>query len=56
MEDFSTGGYDAVFMIYNEFKSAIAQEVVCEHLLAGRFDKSAARTKEHGDFFQRYDF
>lgn len=33
MEDFSVGGYDAVFIIYNEFKSAIAQQVVCEQLL-----------------------
>lgn len=33
MEDFSVGGYDAVYMIYNEFKSAISQQVVCEQLL-----------------------
>jgi F-type H+-transporting ATPase subunit gamma len=33
MEEFADGGYDAVFMIYNEFKSAIAQNVVCEQLL-----------------------
>lgn len=33
LEDFKTGGYDAVYMIYNEFKSAIAQNVVCEQLL-----------------------
>lgn len=33
MEDFSVGGYDAVFVIYNEFKSALAQQVVCEQLL-----------------------
>lgn len=33
MEQFTTGGYDAVYMVYNEFKSAISQEVVCERLL-----------------------
>jgi F-type H+-transporting ATPase subunit gamma len=33
MEDFVSGGYDAVFLIYNEFKSAISQEVVCEKIL-----------------------
>lgn len=33
MEDFTNGGYDAVFIIYNEFKSAISQEVICEQLL-----------------------
>ncbi len=33
IEDFSTGGYDSVFMIYNEFKSAISQVVTCERLL-----------------------
>jgi F-type H+-transporting ATPase subunit gamma len=40
MEDFSVGGYDAVYVIYNEFKSAIAQEVVCERILP--VDLSAA--------------
>lgn len=33
MEEFMDGGYDAIFMVYNEFKSAIAQNVVCEQLL-----------------------
>lgn len=32
MDSFTTGGYDAVYMIYNEFKSAIAQNVICEKL------------------------
>lgn len=41
IEDFSNGGYDAVYMIYNEFKSAIAQDVVCERLLP--VDLSTAR-------------
>jgi len=33
MEAFVDGGYDAVYLIYNEFKSAIAQELRCERLL-----------------------
>ncbi|MGE0526345.1 MAG: ATP synthase F1 subunit gamma [Bdellovibrionales bacterium] len=33
MEDFTSGGYDSVFIVYNEFKSAISQQVVCEPLL-----------------------
>lgn len=32
MDSFTEGGYDAVYIIYNEFKSAISQEVVCEQL------------------------
>lgn len=33
IDDFTEGGYDSIFLVYNEFKSAIAQEVVCERLL-----------------------
>jgi F-type H+-transporting ATPase subunit gamma len=33
MEDFTGGGYDAVYLVYNEFKSAIQQTVVSERLL-----------------------
>lgn len=33
IESFTSGGYDAVFLIYNEFKSAISQVVTCEQLL-----------------------
>lgn len=33
VEDFRTGNYDSVIMIYNEFKSAISQIVTCEQLL-----------------------
>lgn len=40
MEDFTTGGYDSVFLIYNEFKSAISQEVVCERLLPVDIEKA----------------
>jgi F-type H+-transporting ATPase subunit gamma len=33
MEDFTNGGYDAIYLVYNEFKSAIQQTVVSERLL-----------------------
>lgn len=33
MMEFQDGGYDSVMVVYNEFQSAIAQEVVCEQLL-----------------------
>ena len=33
MEHFTEGHYDSIYLIYNEFKSAISQEVVCERLL-----------------------
>lgn len=40
MSEFKDGGYDSVFMIYNEFKSAISQEIVCEQLLPIDLSKS----------------
>lgn len=33
IEAFTSGGYDSIFLVYNEFKSAIAQVVTCEQLL-----------------------
>lgn len=33
IEDFKTGSYDEIQIVYNEFKSAISQQVVCERLL-----------------------
>ena len=33
LEAFSAGDYDAVYLVYNEFKSAIAQTVVSERLI-----------------------
>ena len=33
MNDYKSGHYDEIRIVYNEFKSAIAQEVVCETLL-----------------------
>lgn len=46
MADFTSGGYDSIFLIYNEFKSAIAQEVVCEQLLP--VDPSASKLTGDG--------
>jgi F-type H+-transporting ATPase subunit gamma len=46
MEAFINGGYDAVYLIYNEFKSAIAQELKCERLLP--VDLTNARLDEEG--------
>lgn len=33
IKDFKTGAYDEIHIVYNEFKSAIAQDVICERLL-----------------------
>lgn len=33
IEDFQAGAYDEIQIVYNEFKSAISQDVVCERLL-----------------------
>ena len=38
---FLDGHYDEIRLIYNEFKSAISQKVVCETLLPVEFDKSS---------------
>ncbi|NJL23841.1 MAG: ATP synthase F1 subunit gamma [Calothrix sp. SM1_5_4] len=46
MEDFTSGGYDAIFLVYNEFKSAISQQVVCERMLP--LDISAAHFGDQG--------
>ncbi len=46
MNDYVSGGYDSVYLIYNEFKSAIQQEVVCEPLLP--VDTSAAHSLGEG--------
>jgi F-type H+-transporting ATPase subunit gamma len=46
IEEFTGGGYDAIFVVYNEFKSAISQEIVCERLLP--VDVSAANLTDEG--------
>jgi F-type H+-transporting ATPase subunit gamma len=47
MHDFAEGGYDSVYLIYNEFKSAISQQVVCETLLP--VDISKSNLEKSGD-------
>jgi F-type H+-transporting ATPase subunit gamma len=44
MNDFMSGGYDAVYVVYNEFKSAIQQDIVCERILP--VDTSTAKLGE----------
>jgi F-type H+-transporting ATPase subunit gamma len=46
MTDFVDGSYDEIDIIYNEFKSAISQNVVCERLLPIDMDLSSFRTSE----------
>jgi F-type H+-transporting ATPase subunit gamma len=47
---YSSGEYDEVRLIYNEFKSAISQEVVCETLLPIDVSKSATLNKGEAGF------
>ena len=47
MESFASGDYDEVKVVYNEFKSAIQQNVVCETLLP--IDVAAHATLAKGD-------
>ncbi len=41
ISSFESGQYDEIRMVYNEFKSAISQRVVCETLLPVEIDKSS---------------
>lgn len=50
MVDFKSGNYDEVRIIYNEFKSAISQEVVCETLLPIDIQAAATLNKGTGGF------
>jgi F-type H+-transporting ATPase subunit gamma len=47
---FEAGEYSEVRMVYNEFKSAIAQNVVCERLLPVDMSQAATLTKGTGGF------
>jgi F-type H+-transporting ATPase subunit gamma len=44
MSDYTSGQYDAVDLIYNEFKSAISQKVTCERLLPVDLTNATLRT------------
>ncbi len=46
LKDYTDGEYDEVRVVYNEFKSAIAQEVVCETILPINMDLSSFNTKD----------
>ncbi|MBX3020465.1 MAG: ATP synthase F1 subunit gamma [Bdellovibrionales bacterium] len=50
MAEFAEGGYDSVFLVYNEFKSAISQEVVCERLLPVDISKARVSSDSKNGF------
>jgi F-type H+-transporting ATPase subunit gamma len=50
MSDYKTGAYDEIKLIYNEFKSAIANEVVCETLLPVDIAQASTLNKGEGGF------
>ena len=50
MEDYRTGQYDEIRLIYNEFKSAIQQDIVSETLLPVDIAKAATLIKGVGGF------
>lgn len=50
MDDFNKGDYDEIRVVYNEFKSAISQEVVSETLLPIDASKSSSLARGEGGF------
>jgi F-type H+-transporting ATPase subunit gamma len=50
MEAYKSGEYDEIRLVYNEFKSAIAQQVVAETLLPIDMAKAGTLTKGTGEF------
>jgi F-type H+-transporting ATPase subunit gamma len=50
MDDFNKGDYDEIRVVYNEFKSAISQEVVSETLLPIDATKGSSLAKGDGGF------
>jgi F-type H+-transporting ATPase subunit gamma len=50
MNDFAAGKYDKVEIIYNEFKSAATQNVVCEQFLPIQPNTSGAVKKSNTDY------
>jgi F-type H+-transporting ATPase subunit gamma len=50
MEDFRSGNYDEVRVVYNEFKSAISQNVICETILPIDVARAATLNKGTGEF------
>lgn len=47
LKDFTEGQYDEVRVIYNEFKSAIQQQVVCETILPINMELSSFNSENH---------
>jgi len=50
MDDFNKGDYDEVRLVYNEFKSAISQEVVSETLFPIDASKASSLARGEGGF------
>ena len=50
MDDFNKGDYDEIRVVYNEFKSAISQQVVAEALLPIDTSKASSLAKGEGGF------
>lgn len=55
IHQFTAGGFDAVFLIYNEFKSAMTQRVVIEELLPVRPRRKEGSAPEGIDFIYEPD-
>jgi F-type H+-transporting ATPase subunit gamma len=56
MDDFITGAYDEVIVVYNEFKSAISQKVIAEKLLpVGPMSRDEAPTASENDIQESGD-
>lgn len=51
MQQYLSGDYDEIRLIYNEFKSAIAQEVVCETILPIDIQKTSFQESSAGISF-----
>lgn len=47
IQHYLDGSYDEIRLVYNEFKSAISQKVVCETLLPVQVEKSSFETSEN---------
>jgi F-type H+-transporting ATPase subunit gamma len=48
LKDYLDGHYDEIRVVYNEFKSAISQQVICETILPIDVELSSFNTKDEG--------
>lgn len=53
LKNFLSGHYDEIKLVYNEFKSAISQNVVCETLLPISEEHSSFNEVENSGFFSK---